>query len=529
MEDYRILIESNVLSSVYNFTSSDMTPTGGGDQYSTYHIEIPADNINGSEGNEYWIIAECADETYANDFGVHNSAENDPLAAFFRFSLKTGTAPGNEKPVCDLVVVTPKPAEGWNQVPVEFDASGSYDPEGTALTFEWDFDGDGEYAESPDDSFTGSPQNPTHIYINDYIGMVNLRLTDQDGMVSICTTDPLDVSILTGCPPTSMPTGNPASHSVSASNSCRSGIARAVGSSGKEYFIGHKRDYYNKQYGFYAMDETGSVAQNYMSPVQPDYPPTLEGMASTSTNRIYVITYTQYIYYDYILYYVDFDETTGFSGLLQQASMPSIAPWYFVKITVDQNDNPVALVGNGTQLAVKHWDGSSWKHVNIADSATMYAECGYWNNGIEDIAYQPVTDEYWITNRYHGYTPNYDGVPTLYVIKSDGTTDWKDNNIYPGAPLYSQYSAGVDIDVNDPDCRTLVLICCGSTGTNQFVARFTRYDPFGNQTGSGLLGSGSPRYELANGVVITNAEKSWYGAPLDLAGASIGMVQVPDW
>jgi hypothetical protein len=531
MEDYKLFIDSTVLSSVHAFTPSEMTPTGGGEHYSTYQIDIPADNINNALGNEYWVIAECSSATYANENNIHNKAENDKLAAFFRFDLATGSEPGNELPVCGLVVVTPMPAQGWTQVPVEFDASTSYDPEGTALTYEWDFDGDSIYSETPDDSFTGTPVNPTHDYSSTYTDVVHLKLTDQDGKSTVCTTSPLDVTIITGCPATAVPSGNPASHYVTSSNTARSGVTRAVGTSGKEYFIGHKRDYYAKQYGFYAMDETGTIAKEYMSPPQPDFPPTLQGMASDSNGRIYAITYTQYIYSSDTLYYVDFDESSGFSGLLQTASMPSIAPWYFVKITVDQNDNPVALVGNinNTQLAIKHWNGSSWTHIDIADYASMYTENGLWTNGIEDIAYQPVTDEYWITNRYHGYTPNYEGTPTLYVIKNDGTTDWKNSSIYPGVPPYSQFSVGVDIDVNSPDCRTLVLICCGSTGTNQFIARFVRYDPFGNATGAGLMANGTPRYEFANGVVITNAGTSWYSAPIDSAGSYVGTTQVPDW
>ncbi|MFH1677109.1 MAG: PKD domain-containing protein, partial [bacterium] len=354
----KIFIESNVLSSPAEFDSSSIA-TGGGENYSTYHVDIPADSIEGSSGNEFWVIAQCDGTDYSNPYNVPNDAENDPLSGFFRFDLKTGTEPGNQPPVCDLVVVTEMPASGWNEVPVEFDASGSYDPEGTALTFEWDFDGDGNYSESPDDDYTGDPDNPTHIYSEDYFGFVNLWLTDGDGMVTVCSTDYLDVT-LTNCPETDMPSGYPPFNYVPGSNSCRSGIAKAYGSGNKEYLIGHSRDYYNKQYGFYALDQTGAVVQNYLSPPQPDYPPTLQGMACTSTNRIYVITYSQYIYYNYILYYVDFDETTGFSGLLQQASMPSISPWYYVKITVDENDNPVALVGNGSQLAIRHWNGSSW-------------------------------------------------------------------------------------------------------------------------------------------------------------------------
>ena len=517
MEDYKLFIESSVLSTPAQFAS--MTPTGGGNCYSTYHVEIPANNIQGNNGNEYWVIVEQQGYDYTNDFGVGNLAGTDPLAAAFRYNLSVPSN-ANHDPICNLVVVS-SVFEAWGSVPVEFDASASYDPDpGDTLQFAWDFNGDGIYGGTGDD-YTGTPSHPIHKYTSSFTGVVSVKVTDGKGGESICSTGVLNI-IVHNCPPVNVPSGSPASHSVSYSNSCRSGIVRGYGAGGKEYFIGHTCDYSGMRYGFYAFDENGAVVQNYMSPAQPNYPPTLQGMACTSTNRVYVIAYTQYIYYDNILYYVDFDPSTGFSGLLQTAPMPSIAPWSFIKITVDENDHPVAFVANGTQYAIEHWNGTSWTLINIVDSATMYNECGYAQNGIEDIAYQPVNKTYWITNRYHGYTPDYDGVPTLYVINSDGTTAWKDNNIYPSCPPYTQYSAGVDIDPKY-DCRTLVLICCGTTGANSFVARFIRYDPFGNISGSGYMSNGPSNYCFANGCVITNSGSSWYDAPLDMAGASTAL------
>ncbi|MFH1676646.1 MAG: hypothetical protein ABIC40_06430, partial [bacterium] len=90
MEDYVIYAESSVLSGVHQFTTPEMTPTGGTDQYSTYHVEIPADNITGTEGNEYWVIVEQNGNDYTNPFGVNNLAGTDPLAAIFRYGLTVG-------------------------------------------------------------------------------------------------------------------------------------------------------------------------------------------------------------------------------------------------------------------------------------------------------------------------------------------------------------------------------------------------------------------------------------------------------
>ncbi len=81
-----IYIESTVLSNVVSFDPSTIA-TGGGDHYSTYHVEIPADNITMTEGNEYWVIAEYEEFDYSNIIGVPNEAESDYLSAFFRYDL----------------------------------------------------------------------------------------------------------------------------------------------------------------------------------------------------------------------------------------------------------------------------------------------------------------------------------------------------------------------------------------------------------------------------------------------------------
>ncbi len=81
-----IYIESTVLSAAATFDPAAIV-TGGGDHYSTYHVEIPADNVSGIEGQEFWVIAEYEAFDYSNNLGVPNEAESDYLSAFFRFDL----------------------------------------------------------------------------------------------------------------------------------------------------------------------------------------------------------------------------------------------------------------------------------------------------------------------------------------------------------------------------------------------------------------------------------------------------------
>lgn len=69
--------------------------------------------------------------------------------------------------------------EGWL---VSLDASGSYDPDGSIILFEWDLDYDGVYDLS---SIT-----PTALYTwhDDYEDSIRLRVTDDDGLQSEVTT-----------------------------------------------------------------------------------------------------------------------------------------------------------------------------------------------------------------------------------------------------------------------------------------------------------------------------------------------------
>jgi len=87
----RIFIESTVLSSNHELTTDEMIPIASGENFATYHVEIPADNIESPDGNEFWVIAEYADNDYKNEFGTTNLAGDDPLAAFFRFDLPVST------------------------------------------------------------------------------------------------------------------------------------------------------------------------------------------------------------------------------------------------------------------------------------------------------------------------------------------------------------------------------------------------------------------------------------------------------
>ena len=78
--------------------------------------------------------------------------------------------PGNEPPIA---VADATPRAGPVPLTVEFDATGSSDPEGGALTYEWDLDGDGQY----DDS---TAAEPSHTYNQAGVYTASVRVTDRN-------------------------------------------------------------------------------------------------------------------------------------------------------------------------------------------------------------------------------------------------------------------------------------------------------------------------------------------------------------
>ncbi|MCH7471837.1 PKD domain-containing protein [bacterium] len=118
---------------------------------------------------------------------------------------ETGTASltivVNDQPAAQL---TADPTAGNYPLSVSFDASGSFDPDGSIVKFEWDWEGDGAYD-------LDSEATPTAGYVYPAAGVFNatVRVTDDDGAsavdsVVITVSEPpqIDGTLEISTPPT---------------------------------------------------------------------------------------------------------------------------------------------------------------------------------------------------------------------------------------------------------------------------------------------------------------------------------------
>ncbi len=148
MDDYTITVVSwNLFKDAaptedhqYVCNTAEMTPISEGDNFYTYHVEIPVTDLKGTEGNEFVIKAICGKpdgtvfEDYTNPFGIPNNAGEWPLTAYFRYDLYVSSEPYNTAPVIDSGV------DGEDNpliVAVETYTVTAHDVDGDPLTYSW--------------------------------------------------------------------------------------------------------------------------------------------------------------------------------------------------------------------------------------------------------------------------------------------------------------------------------------------------------------------------------------------------------
>jgi hypothetical protein len=497
---------------MYTLDATDLTPTGGGPNYSTYHVEVPTDNVDGNDGNEFWVIAEYDGLDYTNDMGVPNTANTDTLAAFFRYDLFTADIPYNADPICDIIVVTPMPAEDWNEVPVEFDATATYDPDaGDVLTFEWDFNGNDVYGESPEDDYTGAQDNPTHAYTEDYTSVVNLRVTDGVGGEAICTTEALDVSIK-GCDSLDIPTGGAVwSGDGSGTIYAYYGCTTTIGDD--QCYVG--RNYPTSQL-ISAMPLAGpwTVGNCISTPGanSPAYVNPYYGLATASDGTIFYGVYDSSFpnYYErYRIYSIGWDDSTSSWGSFEDwfsANSHVGGTFSMNNFTLDDEDNPIVYAYdyyNSSDKRLFHWNGSTWDDTPLTFVTESYS---YY----QDIAWLPGYDQY-VIGFYIYFSSPYHYENKYYIINADdGTLEQSIADVFSWVTPQSYYRSAVVVDKDDPDCKVIFFACSASNASG---VPFVRYNAIFDDSTTGYVPVGTyyPSYYGRNASYSDEMDRIYTG------------------
>jgi len=145
-----------------DYTLSDVvTAAENADPVHIYPIQI---------GGTVEKMQELADQTGGSVFTAENAGEVVDAILDAIEEIKS-------KPVADAN----GPYEGFVNIPITFDGTGSYDLDGVIVSYEWDLDDDGEF----DDAFGPTP---TATWSTSYVGNISLKVTDNDGYIDVDTT-----------------------------------------------------------------------------------------------------------------------------------------------------------------------------------------------------------------------------------------------------------------------------------------------------------------------------------------------------
>jgi PKD repeat protein len=126
------------------------------------------DGDNSSEQNPTHVYAN--EGLYTVTLTVYEADGNSDTEAKVNYITVTDGNGGNQPPVADANGTY----TGVEGVPTTYNGSSSYDPDGSIVLYEWDFDGD--------DLYDAATSTATFTWGDDHTGTVKLRVTDNDGL-----------------------------------------------------------------------------------------------------------------------------------------------------------------------------------------------------------------------------------------------------------------------------------------------------------------------------------------------------------
>lgn len=138
------------------------------------------DVFSTTDGHAYLTLPEAYTENTfpsVTSSKVRFALNNCDIVHGWIYEFDVYGSPVNQPPVANAG----GPYVGNEGSPITFDGSGSSDPDGTIVSYEWDLDGDGLY-----DDATGV--NPSYTWGDDYFGSIGLKVTDNGGLTATATT-----------------------------------------------------------------------------------------------------------------------------------------------------------------------------------------------------------------------------------------------------------------------------------------------------------------------------------------------------
>jgi len=175
---YNAALNSVQVDSPGNFPPAiAATPTDGGTGYSTYEIEII--NATPAAGSINMLIS-----VESEAMGYGGLLPGKITTAYFTHTAAVSSVQQNSPPICDVAIdpnSPPMPFEGWGAF--VFDASGSHDPDGDPLTFEWDFNNDGVFGDYYN---FGTPDKPVKVFEFTNKEQVCVKVSDNHGANTSC-------------------------------------------------------------------------------------------------------------------------------------------------------------------------------------------------------------------------------------------------------------------------------------------------------------------------------------------------------
>ncbi len=191
-------------------------------------------------------------------------------------------------------------------------------------------------------------------------------------------------------------------------------------------------------------------------------------IVSNSYNLIYFAAENDYT----ILRQIQFTPGTGFGTESDFGTIPT--GWSIYRITVDPYDNPVVLAFNlsdSTMMRVFHWDGTDW---DVTDVPSGVINGTYGN--VRDFDYNPLMAHYSFVSVFNTFTD-------LHAIDMDGTLVHTENDVF-NYNHNLQWNPGIYIDQVDSTCHFAVW--GGSSYQDSPIARpIVLYDGAYNRLSEG--------------------------------------------